>query len=336
MMKKFAALLLTLLMAVSLISCGSNPSQTTDPQQQGGAPSTTGAADFPKGNVTWIIPLAAGSNGDVHGRKLAAIVERYLGTTIVVENIAGGNMATGTTQMLGRNPDGYTICQASPTLSTLLNSDDAPFKMEDFRYLCAFNAEPNGFTVRSDSGWNSLEEVIEWAKANPGKLIASGSGSGGVQHLTLQLLANQAGFEYTYIPYDGGKEAVLALLGENCNAIGVTPSNCQSNYESGELKLLGVSGSERMSRYADAQAYSELGYDIPIVNWRGMVCSAKVPDDVFAVLEQAFMDAIQDPEWVAFNEEQGQLDGYFANSEEFEQLVADTNEAFLTAAASLD
>ena len=331
MKKKCLAILMIFALLVLTVGCSSsNPGDVADNQntETGNGAASEGEATYPDQAITLIIPVAAGAGADLHGRKLASIAEKYLGQPIIVENIAGGNQALGTVGMLNRAPDGYTICQTSPSLCTTFLDPNAPFTREDFQPLLAFNGEPNGFTVRSDSGFETMEDVIEYAKANPGELKISSSGSGSNSHLTLELLAKAAGFTYTYIPYDGGKDAVLALMGKNVDAIGTTPANSEAQYETGEFKLLAVSGSERMEKYPDAPSYEELGYDVPVINWRGILVDKDVPADIVAILEDAFMKAAQDPEFIKFNEENGQLAGYLKNAEEFGQLIDETTESF--------
>ena len=119
-MKKCLAMLMILCILVSFSGCGSPGAQSAGPVD-GERPGEAGQAgeekpSFPEKAITLIIPVAAGSGADIHGRKLASIAEKYLGQPIIVENIAGGNQAVGTVAMLNREADGYTVCQTSPSL----------------------------------------------------------------------------------------------------------------------------------------------------------------------------------------------------------------------------
>ena len=98
-------------------------------------------------------------------------------------------------------------------------------------------------------------------------------------------------------------------MGKNVDAIGVTPANGSAQYDSGEFRLLAVSGEERMEKYPDAVSYAELGYDVSVINWRGILANKDVPADIAAILEDAFLRAAADPEFIKFNEENGQLSG---------------------------
>lgn len=203
-MKKCLAMLMILCILVSFSGCGSPGAQSAGPVD-GERPGEAGQAgeekpSFPEKAITLIIPVAAGSGADIHGRKLASIAEKYLGQPIIVENIAGGNQAVGTVAMLNREADGYTVCQTSPSLCTLFMAENAPFKREDLQPIAAFNAEPNGFTVRGDSGFETMRDVIDYAIANPKSLKIGSSGSGSNQHLTIELLAKRAGLSIPISP----------------------------------------------------------------------------------------------------------------------------------------
>lgn len=319
--KKLVIIGLILCLVFTVVGCGTK----ADKQ-----PADKGAAEevvFPTNPITLVVPVVAGSGADTHTRKLAVIAEKYLGQPIIVENIEGGATAIGTINMLSRPADGYTIAQGSPSIVMLMLSDNPPFKLADIQPIIVYNGEPNALTVRTDGPFKTMEDFIQYAKDNPRKIKISSSGSGSVQHLTLNLLAREAGFEYIYVPFDGGRDAVLALMGGNVDATGPTPANSKSQIDSGEFTVLAVSGDTRMSTLPDVRTYMEMGYNVPIVNWRSLITSADVPKEHLKILEDAFTKAVHDPEFVEWNEQNGQLD-YYKNTEDFGKLLAEYLELF--------
>ncbi|MDO6585195.1 tripartite tricarboxylate transporter substrate binding protein [Salipiger sp. 1_MG-2023] len=170
------------------------------------------AQSFPRRPITLVVMYSAGGGTDSIMRKLADEMARAQGWTITVVNKPGAVGGVATQYVSAARPDGYTLLGAANYnrfVRVLGHADFVPW--QDWLPMKAADA-PASWSVRADSPFQSMEEVIEEAKANPGKLTISTSGTGGVWHEVSLIIANMAGIEMKYVPYKGGKPATLAGL----------------------------------------------------------------------------------------------------------------------------
>jgi len=174
------------------------------------------AADaYPSRPVTLIVPWPAGGSTDTHLRKLSEIASRHLGQTIVIENKPGGGGMLGPGVMAkSAAPDGYTIAQLhvgafrQPFLQKV---DWDPLR--DFTYIIGVSGYTFGMVVKADSPFKTLDDVIAYARANPGKMSYSSTGMGTSPHLLVEQLASKAGVQFLHVPYKGNADSTQALMG---------------------------------------------------------------------------------------------------------------------------
>jgi tripartite-type tricarboxylate transporter receptor subunit TctC len=166
----------------------------------------------------------------------------------------------------------------------------------DFRSVSQLTNLPIVLVVSSKSNLKSVDDLIELAKANPGKLNYGSAGNGTVQHMSASLFANMASVEMTHIPYKGGAAALTDLLGGRLDFIFSPINEVVGHVESGNLRPLAVTTSERSDVLPDVPTMDETlqGYLLPL--WFGVTVRADVPDDRAAILSQALQETIRDPE----------------------------------------
>lgn len=151
-----------------------------------------------------IVSYKAGSGTDNTARVLAAYAEKYIGKPVIIENLEGGSGSIGWTALSQAAPDGYTLGFINlPNFNATISEGLATYTVDSFAPICNHVTETSVVLVKADSQFNTLEDLVKFAKDNPGKLKASTNGNRASNHIGAQVLATSAGFEYTDIPYGG-------------------------------------------------------------------------------------------------------------------------------------
>jgi tripartite-type tricarboxylate transporter receptor subunit TctC len=243
------------------------------------APLSAAASDWPERSVRFVHGFAAGGNADVISRVIGEELSAGLGQPFVVEPRpgAGGNIASDFTAKA--NPDGYTIqlLVGGHTVSGALYENLAFDPVGDFAFVSAVSRFPFFVVTRADHAFDSIEAVIEHARANPGMVTYGSAGIGTTQHLTGELLAVEAGVEMTHIPYGGGAAAVTALLGGEIDLVidAITPFAGQLS--AGTLRFLAATSADRWGDLPDVPTVAETvapGFDV--ISWTGVGTTAGV------------------------------------------------------------
>lgn len=291
-------------MLVGLSACGGDDSNAD------------GGTSFPDGQqITIVVPYSAGGASDLTARTYAQALEEELDTSVLVTNITGSSGAIGLEQVRSADPDGTTIAYM-PVESTMLQAlGFTDLSTDDFRFLGRVMTIPAAITVRSDSEWDTFEDFLAYAEANPGEIQVGNSGTGSVWHIAAASIEDVEGVEFTHVPFDGAAPAIAALLGDNIQATAVSPSEVQANVDSGDLKVLAVLGEDRSSVVPDVETATELGVDVTIQGWGGFAVPKDTPDEIVEILESASETAMNTDEVKTFLEERGYEHAYLSGSE---------------------
>lgn len=300
------------------------------------ASKTTGnaAAQFPTKPIEIIVPYAAGGGTDNVARALAQAAEDHLGQPVVVVNKPGGGGAVGMGEGARAKADGYTVTMITVELVTLPHLGLAPISHEMFEPVIRVNLDPAAVTVRADAPWNTLEEFLDYARQNPGKVKVGNSGTGAIWHLAAASLEKKAGVQFNHIPFNGAAPAVTALMGGNVDAVTVSPGEVLSYVTAGKLKVLGVMADERVKQLPDVPTLKEQGIDLSIGTWRGLAVPKGTPEEVIAVLHDAFKKAMEDQSFIDFMDKSGLGIGYL-NGKQFAELIRTENDNFKELISSL-
>jgi tripartite-type tricarboxylate transporter receptor subunit TctC len=254
------------------------------------------AADFPAKPVTLIVPWSAGGSTDICLRTLAELTSKHLPQPIVVENIAGGGGATGPETMATKaQPDGYTISQIPISVFRLpfmqkMNYDP----LTDFTYIIHISGYTFGIVVKKDAPWKTFNELIEYAKANPGKITYATPGIGTSLHLTMEQLAMKQGIKWTHVPFKGNAETTAAVLSGEVS-VAADASGWGPKVESGDLRLLVTWGNARSDRWHDVPTLKELGYGIVSNSPFGIAGPKGMDPKIVKILHDAFRKGMKDP-----------------------------------------
>ncbi|QHE85963.1 tripartite tricarboxylate transporter substrate binding protein [Hydrogenophaga sp. BPS33] len=258
------------------------------------------AATFPSQPIRIICTAAAGSPLDAMARAAGKQLGEVLKVPVVVENRVGGTGTVGMSLAANLPADGYTLVTATGSTSFLLADPATTFKPSDFLFFRGLQAEPSSMAVAANSPYKTLKDLVNALKADPSKVTIGGFAAAGFHQYVLYRLQQQAGFESVWVPFNGGNQAVLAVLGGHVDAVGITPSSALGQIQKGEMRLLGISSSARDKNFPDVPTYKEQGYDVVEEIWRGLMVKRGTPPEVLATLNAALDKVEASAEWQGF------------------------------------
>lgn len=284
------------------------------------------ADSYPSRAISLTIPYAAGGSADLQARIVSDFVNKDLGETVNVISKPGGAGSTGMTAVKSAKPDGYNIILTAVGPSTLTpNANNVGYDVTtDFKQVSQISEAPYGIVVNSDSGISTLEELLDMAREK--KVTYGTTGAGLHQHVvTAAFVKSQGDLDMEHIPFEGGAEAVTALLGNHINASVNTISEVIPHAGNG-LTILAVTSDERLEELPDVPTFKELGYElIGKGAWFGIMAPKDTPDEIVSKLDDSIKKALEDPAVIEQFKKAGIPIAYL-NAEEFTQKVIDENE----------
>ena len=283
------------------------------------------AQAFPSKPITLICPWPAGGGTDLHLRKLAELVSRHLGQTVIVENRPGGSGMNGPATMAKTaKPDGYTISQLAITAFRVPHMQKVDWDpLGDFSYIIGVSGYTFGIVVKSDSSFKTFQDLIAYAKANPGKLSYGTPGTGTSLHLAMEEIGAKAGVQFLHVPFKGQADSAQALMGGHIMAQ-VDSTGWGRQVDAGTFRLLATLG-DRRTRW-NAPTVKELGVDTVSNSPYGLVGPKGMPQPVLKRLHDAFKLAIDEPEHTKTLQQLDQL-YWYKSSEDYAKWAAETFQA---------
>jgi tripartite-type tricarboxylate transporter receptor subunit TctC len=258
------------------------------------------ARDFPTRPVELIVPYTPGSTMDLLARLIANTAPKYLGQPVVVVNKpgAGGSMAGA--DVIGSKPDGHKLMVTTNFFfSMTTKTQKVPFNPTDLVPVANFLEYRNGLIVKGDSPWKSLNDLLDYARKNPGKLTWSHTGRGISQHMYGLLLFRKAKVETTDIPYKGSPEMLAALLGGNISASFMVYGAVADHVRSGAVRYLVTVGERRYSNLPDVPCAPELGFPevAKLPTYVGLYMHKDTPTEIQKILLDVMTKTYQNPEF---------------------------------------
>ncbi len=298
---------------------------------QGG---TSGGSNYPAKPVTIIVPYGAGGGTDTGTRLLAKYAEEHFGQTFVIQNVEGAGGEVGFSQMVRSNPDGYTLSAMTLGHVTLTTTREASYNpVTDIQPVALIVKDPSFLVVRADDDrFKTIEDVIEFAKANPNKFTVGTSGAGSSDHIGVLAINNSQGVELKPVHFGGAAEAKSALLGGHVDAYMPTFSEAKQIFNDGTAIALACS--DKIEGYEDVPSFEEKGINAPITATRGFAAPKDIPSEVLAKLEDAFKKAAEDPKFIEEMNNMG-LGIRYLSSNEYKELIAEQYEFFTKMAEEL-
>lgn len=260
--------------------------------------------EFPARPIRVIVPWLASAAADIQLRSLAQIATRTLGQPVIIENRAGASGILGA-QLLANEAqgDGYLLTQMhNSALRVPFMMQRPPYDvLRDFSYVIRLVGYSYGVVVSPDSPWRSWKQLVDHAKANPGKVSYGTAGVGTTQHVAMEQIARLAGLDWVHIPFRGGGDDVQALLGGNLDAV-ASSSLWAEMVQGGQLRLLVCFGEQRISRFPEVPTLRESGIDVAHTSPYGLVGPKGMDPGVMRILHDALHRALNEPEHLALLE----------------------------------
>lgn len=260
---------------------------------------------FPSRAITIICPPAPGGVSDTLTRALAASAQSEFGVPVVVENKPGGANAVGLNYGAHAAPDGYTVTYVVAELAILPHLGLSPISPDHFDLLARTNYNPAAVTVRADSRWHTLQQLLEDARTHPETIRAGNSGTGSIWHLAAVALQEAGEAKFKHVPFGGAAPAVQALLGGHVDVVCVSPTEVQAHVEVGKLRMLAVLTTRRDPLFPSVPCARELGYPLDIGAWGGLALPKGVPMERRQKLLEGFRKAFGKSEFRQMMEERG-------------------------------
>ena len=257
------------------------------------------AQTYPQRPVRMVVAVAAGGSTDIMARIVAAKLGERIGQQVVVDNRPGGSSIIGSDIVAKALPDGHTLLMASGSFGTTSSMfAKLPFDMEkDFAPVCLLATSPYVLVVQPSLPIKSVADLINYGKANPGKLNYAGSTPGSLQRLAGELLKRTAGFDMTYVPYKGTGQLMPDLLGGRLhvafdNVLILTPY-----IRNNTLRAIGVTSSKRSALFPELPTLAETGVPgFHAVGWFGIFSTGRTPQPVVEKLNTALIAIMKEPD----------------------------------------
>jgi tripartite-type tricarboxylate transporter receptor subunit TctC len=256
------------------------------------------AAEFPNQPVRIVVPFAPGGGTDVVARTVADRLSPVLGQPVVVENRPGGNSVIATRQMAGAPADGHTLL-----LTTDIHAINAAYgsglpydSLKDFAFVTQLTTSPLMLVARPAAGVRTLADVVAQARAQPGRLSFASLGPSSPHYLTFEWFKRMAGIELIDVPYKGGGQALVDLLGGQVQLSLIVAGNGIKHAKAGKLVPLAITSPARNAVAPEVPTFAESGYpELALLNWYAILAQAGTPPPVVARLAREIGAILREP-----------------------------------------
>lgn len=288
---------------------------------------------FPNQPINLIVANPPGGAADLNARIVAEPWSQALKQPVVVLNKPGMGGAIGTAYVAGAKPDGYTTTMA---LSSIVVHPEAErisgrkplYELDQMEPIALISADPMIVIVRTDSPWKTINDLINDAKANPGKFNYSSSGNFGPIHLSVEMLAYKAGVKFTQVPFGGGGPSLMALLGNSVDFTTAAPAVAAAQITAGKVRPLAVSSAKRLATFPDLPTYKEAGYDAEYYIWAGIYGPKGMPPKVVSTLRETVAQAVKSPSFINGMQKQNIFVDY-RDAPEFKKFASEDGQRML-------
>jgi tripartite-type tricarboxylate transporter receptor subunit TctC len=263
------------------------------------APLAAVAQEYPNRPIRWIVPYPAGGTSDFLARLIGTKMTEAWGQTVVIDNRGGANGNIGTELGAKAAPDGYTMLLVASTFT--MNPavyPKLPFDSEkDFAAVTTLLWQPYVLAVHPSLPVSSVKQLVDHARAKPGDVNYGSGGSGNATHIAAERFATMAGVKLTHVPYRGVGPAILALLAGEVKLMWASSIAIQPHLKSGRIRVLAVTGLERVATMPDVPTVSEAGVKgYEEGNWQGVLVPAGTPTAIITKLNQEIVRILKLPD----------------------------------------
>ena len=290
------------------------------------------ATDYPTKQVTYQITFDPGGQSDREARRQQPHLERILKQKVLIDYKVGGGGALGWRELTRAKPDGYFISGFNiPHIILQPLQQEVGYKTEQIVPVAIFQRTPLALIVQTNSPFKTVQELVEFAKKNPGSVTMGGTGPFSNHHMATLRLQKTAGVKLTYVPFTGSASMMTAVLGGHVTGTFANSDDLVRFKD--KIRVLGVATEQRFADFPTVPTFKEMGLDIVLATDRGVAVPPGTPEPVIQKLEAAFLEIARNPEIQAEMKKQGfvpmalghkESKAYIEKTAEiFKELVAD-------------
>ncbi|MGE5524553.1 MAG: Bug family tripartite tricarboxylate transporter substrate binding protein [Rhodospirillaceae bacterium] len=257
------------------------------------------ARDYPNKPVRWVVPFTPGASNDIIARLMGSKLGEAWGQQFIIDNRPGAGGAVGAETVAKASPDGYTLLLANPgpSVNTPLLLKNALYKVGDFTPVVFIGYAPLIILANPSFPPRNPRELIDYAKANPGKINWGSSGNGSSLHIGLALLQAATGIKVQHVPYKGSGPAITDLIAGQIQAMHTTTVSAESQIKAGRVRVIGVASAKRISLLPDVPTLAESGIkDAEAIVWFGMSGPPGLPRAIVEKLNREVNKALTLPD----------------------------------------
>jgi tripartite-type tricarboxylate transporter receptor subunit TctC len=259
-----------------------------------------GAESYPSRPIRLVVPYAPGGVSDITGRIVAQKMTELLGQSVVVENRAGAGGMIGTASVAKSAPDGYTIVLSSLSAYAIgPRMVKAPLydPVSDFTPIASVALSPTVLTINSELPFQTLQQLIAFAKANPGKLTYGSSGIGSVAHISAEVLRASTGIELVHVPYKSAAQAYPDMIGGSLSMVFDALPSAIQHIRSSKARPIAMMSDRRASLLPEVPTFAEAGYpEATLRLWVGLHGPANLPDSIVQKMNETVARALAAPD----------------------------------------
>jgi len=244
-----------------------------------------------------VVPFATGGSNDIVGRSIAQQLNTRLKRSVIADNVPGAGGAIGSAMVARAEPDGSTLLLISSTFTmnaSVMKLSYDPVK--SFTPVAMLGMGPSVIVVAANLPVNSIKELIDYSKKNPGKVFFGSAGVASFQHFAIELFKLRTGADLTVVHYKGGGPALMDLAAGHVHVSLGSLIQMQTFLRAGKIKILGVAGHRRVDLIADVPTLKETGVDVEVSNWWGLLAPAGTPNTLVDRLNRESNAALSEPD----------------------------------------
>ena len=253
---------------------------------------------YPSRPITMIIPFPPGGVADQTARAIIAPLEKELKQAVAIRNVGGAGGAVGMAAAANAKPDGYTILLALSSISIIPEADKLfgrtpAYTVDQLKPIALLGADPTILVVRADAPWKTFQELMDYARANPGKVNYGTPGAGSSLHITMEQIAKAKGLKWTQVPFKGGADNMNALLGGHID-VTTDSTGWAELVNAGKFRLLVTWGAQRTKNWPNVPTLKEIGIDMVSNSPFGIGGPKGMDPAVVKVLHDAFRKGMEE------------------------------------------
>lgn len=326
--------LLTIAFLLLTLAAGCGTSQTKAPASTASSGSTPAPAekklDYPTKSIEFVVPFAAGGGSDIFARNIERVIssKKLIPQPLVIMNKEGASGSIGYAYVAQKKGDPYSLATVSSSFYTAPILGQSPVTYKNFTPIAGLAMDTLILTVKADSKFQSVQSIIDEAKAKPKTLNVGGTSGTSDDAVMYYAFGDRTKTDMKYVPFNSGAEVVTALLGGHIDLAWVNPGEALSQLDAKTLRALGVASPVKLSGLPNVPTLKEQGIDLALAQFRGVVAPQDIPADVVTYLQGVFEKVSQDPSWKDDYLKKNMIESRYLNAKDFAAAIVDTTKMY--------